>query len=540
MIMFNDILNRREFLKTIGLGTATFIVSDCIGATQRPTDKRARRPNILFAISDDQSWPHAGAYGCKFVNTPAFDKVAREGILFNYAYCPAPQCSPARAALLTGRNIWQLEEAGTHSSIFPSKFQVYPDLLEAAGYHIGFTGKPWHPGNDEHILRLSGRKRNPAGPEFNKRFLDSAPAEGIRYHKKFDDYAGNFEDFLSKRPEGAPFCFWYGAHQPHRRYEKGSGLRAGKKLEDVKVPSFLPDTKEVRSDLLDYALEIDWFDTHLGRMIQMLEKMGELDNTLIVVTGDNGMPFPRAKANLYEQGTHVPLAIRWGAEVKGGRVVDDFVSFIDLAPMFLEAAGLKPPEEMTGRSLINVLTSNKSGRVDLKRDRVFTGRERHSHSRPDNLGYPSRAIRTYEYLYIRNFKPDRWPAGDPEGYHDIDNSPTKTFLLENRDKRRIRKLFELAFAKRPAEELYAIKKDPGCLHNLVEDPAYAKAASTLRAELEQVLKEQKDPRILGYGDIFESYPRFGGMRKKFKGFKQRGEYNPEYRKKAEALMNKVK
>jgi len=529
--MSHNILNRRDFLKTIGLGTAAFIAPGCIGATQRLAEKHTRRPNILLAISDDQSWPYAGAYGCKFVNTPAFDRIAREGVLFNYAYCPAPQCSPARAALLTGRNIWQLEEAGTHGSLFPRKFKVYTDLLEAAGYHVGYTCKGWGPGSWE----AGGWTRNPAGPEYNER-TNTPPANRINKN----DYAGNFEDFLKKRPEGKPFCFWYGCKEPHRSYEEGSGLRAGKKPKDAEVPSFLPNNKLVQSDLLDYGVEIDWFDTHLGRMIRMLEKMGELDNTIIVVTGDNGMPFPRAKANLYEQGTHVPLAIRWGDKVKGGRAVDDFVSFIDLAPTFLEAAGLKIPPEMTGRSLMSVLTSNKSGRVDPKRDRVFTGRERHTHARPDNLGYPCRAIRTYEYLYIRNFEQDRWPAGNPEGYYDIDSSPTKTFLLENKGNERGRKLFELACSKRPAEELYAIKKDPGCLQNLAEDPAYAKVTKRLRAELERVLKEQKDPRILGYGDIFDSYPRFSHMREEFEGFKEQGKYNPRYKRKAEALMNKVK
>ena len=136
-------------------------------------------------------------------------------------------------------------------------------------------------------------------------------------------------------------------------YEQGSGVRAGKRLQDVEVPPYLPDCEEVRSDLLDYALEIEWFDTHLGRMLDRLEGMGELENTIVVVTGDNGLPFPRAKANLYEQGMHVPLAICWGAEVAGGRTVTDLVSFADLAPTLLDAVGLEASSEMTGRSLMN-------------------------------------------------------------------------------------------------------------------------------------------------------------------------------------------
>ncbi|MFH1741695.1 MAG: sulfatase, partial [bacterium] len=406
--------NRRRFLKKTIWGTMGLI-----GGTRLPfvygddTDgSKSGRPNILFAMTDDWSWPHAGAYGDPVVKTPAFDRVAREGCLFTQAFAAAPQCSPNRAAILTGRNIWQLEEAGTHYSLFPNKFAVYPDLLEDAGYCVGGTGKLWSPGN----WQEGGRARNPVGPEFNNRKMESVPTEGIL----LPDYAGNFKEFFEKRPKEKPFCFWYGGHEPHRKYAKGSGLESGKKPEDVQVPPFLPDNAEVRSDFLDYYLEVEWFDRHLGRMLELLEESGELENTILVVTGDNGMPFPRAKATLYEYGTHMPLAICWPKRVPGGRVIHDLTSSIDFAPTFLEAAGLTPPSDMTGRSLLDLLTSDQSGGVDGTRNEVFTGRERHSHSRPDNIGYPSRAIRTDQYLYIRNFKPDRWPIGDPEGFHDID------------------------------------------------------------------------------------------------------------------------
>jgi len=511
--------SRKEFLTTMGLGAASLALAG-IGCTG---GRSGKRPNILLAIADDQSWPHTGAYGSRIVKTPAFDRIAREGILFTHGYCPAPQCSPARAALLTGKNIWQLEEAGTHASYFPAKFQVYPDLLETAGYFVGYTGKPWSPGN----WQDSGWSRNPAGPGYNDRQLDQVPAEGISSL----DYAGNFEDFLQARSDDQPFCFWYGCREPHRRYEDGSGLKAGKRLADAQAPPFLPDNDLIRGDMLDYGLEIDWFDRHLGQMIKMLEDAGELDNTLIVVTADNGMPFPRAKANLYDKGTHVPLAMRWGDRIEGGRVVDDFVSFIDFAPTFLEAAGLALPGDMTGRSLLPILLSSVSGRIDPARDHVLTGRERHTHARPDNVGYPARAIRTHAYLYIRNLKPDRWPAGNPggEGYYDIDGSPSKAFILEHRAEQGMDRLFDLSVGQRPAEELYHITDDPDCIHNLADDPAHAAIKGQLWTKLEQALKAQGDPRILGQGDIFDSYPRISRMRGDiFEGFAERGRYNPEY------------
>jgi uncharacterized sulfatase len=518
---------RRDFLKSATGGTLGMLVGSAAisrrgvaGAAKTP----ARRPNILLAISDDQSWLHTGVMGCKTVNTPAFDRVAREGVLFTNAFGAAPQCSPCRAALLTGRHIWQLEEAGTHASNFPIKFQVYPDLIEAAGYFVGGTGKLWGPGE----WKTNGRPRNPAGPAFNRRTLKEKPSKGLNNN----DYAGNFQDFLQRRPKDKPFCFWYGGTEPHRQYEKGIGLQSGKKIEDVVVPPFLPDVPEIRSDILDYCFEIDWFDKHLGAMLRLLEEAGELDNTIILVTSDNGMSFPNSKANMHEYGTHMPMAIRWPAGAKGGRVVEDLIPFIDIAPTFLEAAGLTPPAAMTGKSFLDVLASDKSGRVDPKREKVLTGRERHTHARPDNVGYPSRAIRTYDYLFILNFKPDRWPAGDPEGYHDIDGSPSKTYMMEHRTSEKVAPLFPLAFGKRPAEELYDIKKDPGCLTNLADRAEFAAIKKRLRAELERSLTEQGDPRMSG-SDIFDSYPRYSPMRPELGGFAEQGQYNPKFQPKGE-------
>jgi uncharacterized sulfatase len=305
----------------------------------------AERPNVLLAIADDWCFPHASAYGCDFVGTPAFDRVAREGVLFNHAFTATPGCSPSRAALLTGKHSWLLREAGTHASSFPKDLAVYPDLLEQAGYFVGFCGKGWGPGN----FKISGRERNPAGPAFNVPLADPPP--GIAN----TDYAASFADFLKKRPKDRPFSFWYGGKEPHRAYAKGSGLAAGKKLGDAQVPPFLPDTPEVRSDLLDFALEVEYFDAQLGKMLATLEAAGELENTLVIVCSDNGMPFPRAKANLYEYGTHMPLAIRWPARVKGGRTVDDFAGHVDLAPTILTAAGVSVPADMTGKSLLPTL-----------------------------------------------------------------------------------------------------------------------------------------------------------------------------------------
>ena len=489
---------RRNFLKKAGPGASALALPRFAGAARKG-------PNILFALADDWSWPFAGIAGDRSVTSTAFDRVAREGVMFRHAHAVAPTCSASRASILTGQWFARLGPGADLWGTLPAKFAVYPDLLERAGYHVGFTGKGWGPGN----WKAGGRERNPAGPAYQTRTA-KPPATGM--HRC--DYAANFNDFLKQRGQRQPFCFWYGGFEPHRPYEKGSGLRAGKKLADARVPPCLPDVPEVRGDLLDYALEIDWFNTHLERMMGTLERVGELENTLIVVSGDNGLPFPRCKANLYRWGTNVPLAVRWGETIKGGRVVDDYISLSDLAPMFLEAAGLKPAAGMTARSFLDVLTSGDSGWIDPKRNRVFTGRERHTPAQPNSPGgYPMRAIRTRDYLYIRNYKPDRFPAGSAAGalrpYRDIDNSPTKTFMIEHHDDPRVANLFELGFGKRPAEELYTLRDDPGQLKNLAADAHFDAIREKLSAELTAELKRLKDPRALGGGDAFDHYEYFG-------------------------------
>ena len=459
-----------------------------------------------MCISDDQSWQHTGINGCKAVRTPNFDRIAREGVLFTNAFCAAPSCTPSRSSILTGQEIWRLEQGGTLIGALPAKFRVYPDLLESAGYHVGYVHKGWSPGN----YKAGGWDHNPAGSKEYSTHQVDPPYVGI----KKTDYSANFEDFLKDRPVDKPFYFWFGCKEPHRVFDVGSGRRIGKKLGDVKVPAFLPDTHEIRSDILDYLVEIEWFDEHLGRMLDMIDERDELDNTLIVVTSDNGMAFPRAKCNLYDHGTRMPLAIRWADRIKGGRTVDDFVSLSDLSPTFLEAAGLYVPSEMTGRSLMKILLSRKSGRIEKDRDRVFTAIERHTWCRPNGAGYPSRAIRTNRWLYIRNYEADRWPAGDPDfdshaqgSYGDIDNGPTKTYMIEHKDDPKVAPLFELGFGKRPAEELYDVLKDPDQVNNLAANTAYFEVKQRLRDQLEEYQRKTKDPRAEGKSP-WDYYPHY--------------------------------
>ena len=467
----------------------------------------AERPNVLFIIADDASRSSFGVYGSKYVNTPHFDRLANEGVRFENAFNCNPKCSPARACLLTGRYSWQLEEACNHQPFLSDKWVFYPYLLQDAGYFVGYTGKGWGPG--VWLGEAQGgnsNNKNPAGIPYQKKTL-KPPYKGISN----GDYAGNFGLFLDDKPADRPFCFWLGTREPHRSYELNSYQKAGKNLDDVTVPGYYPDNGTIRGDLADYALEVEWYDTHIGRAVQELADRKLLDNTLIIATSDHGMPFPRAKGQIYEESFRVPMAVRWGEKIKPGRIVTDFVTFPDVAPTILEVAGVQLHEQMTGKSFLDVLLAEGSGRIDAARDHTLLGKERHDLGRTDgdlvSVGYPVRALRNDQYLYVKNFEPDRWPVGDPEyGFLNCDNSPTKSYLLLQQSNPEQRKFFEMSFGKRPGEELYDIKKDPDCLENLAMNEQFADVKSKMWDQLQKELTAQQDPRILGQGRIFDFYP----------------------------------
>jgi len=463
------------------------------GCSTPEPKQEAERPNILVIMADDWGWPNAGAYGDRAVMTLAFDTLAQGGVLFERAYVSAPSCTSSRAAMLTGQYHWRLFESANLWSTLQASIPVYPDLLETAGYFVGYSGKGWGPGKFE----IGGRSRNPAG----------------------DQYA-HFFRFLEKRPKDRPFCYWHGSSDPHRPYQEGDGRIAAIDTELISVPPHLPDDPVVRNDIADYLSEVERFDRTVARLLARLEETGEAENTIVVMTGDNGMPFPRCKANLYDCGTHVPLVIRWPHKIAAGRTVDDFVSLTDLAPTLLDVAGLPVPVEMTGRSLWPLLSGAEVGGED--RSFVVTGKERHCQAQEgdDAGGTPMRAVQTREYLYIRNYRPDRWPAGTPNylnahffgsWYGDVDNGPTKLLMIDRKDQGEPwSRLFGLAFNHRPAEELYDLKRDPGQLVNVAGDPAYKEARKQLSGRLESILRETGDPRLGPDPDQFDRYPYYGG------------------------------
>jgi N-sulfoglucosamine sulfohydrolase len=507
----------------------------------------ADRPNILFCFADD--WGrYASAYAKldgpgginDVIQTPNFDRVAREGVLFRRAFVSAPSCTPCRSALLSGQHFWRTGRGAIlRGAVWDGSQPAYPLLLRDSGYHIGETYKVWSPGTPGDAPYGAGKHAyEKAGGRFNQfsqnvtRMVTEGRTADIAKQSLYNEVLDNFNAFLSARPADQPFCYWFGPTNVHRKWTKGSGKALwGINPDDLKgkMPPFLPDVPEMREDLADYFGEVQAFDAALGVLLKRLEETGELDNTMIVVSGDHGAPgFPHGKCNLYDFGSSVSLAMRWGG-AKGGRVVDDLVSLTDLAPTFLELGGVAVPDRMTGRSLVEVLQSEKSGQVDPSRTAVFIGRERHvENARADFMPYPQRAIRTHDFLYIVNVKLDRWPLGDPYRL-DSDNPPTakelteetrvslpdedagpaKAWLVGVRNDPKWKSHFDWVYGKRPREELYDLRVDPHQTKNVAADPTYAESRGELEKRLMDELRRTGDPRLVDEGKSFETPPLAG-------------------------------
>lgn len=510
-------MNKMNIILNLIVASALFFAASqsATASVSNGNKPEAKRPNILIAISDDQSWIHSSVEGSPFVQTPNLQAIADGGFYFENAYAASPGCSPSRAALLTGQHHWMIGPAGTHGSSFPAHYTTITDRLEETGYKVGFTGKGWGPG----MWDQGGRDKNPAGHEYNKILLEEKPIKGISNK----DYVGNFDQFMSERKEGEPFFFWYGGHEPHLSYAEGEHREA--ELKKVVVPAYLPDSKVSRSTLLDYAYEINHFDDHLGKIVASLKAAGELENTLIIVTSDNGMPMPRTKATGYEYGVHVPLAVHWGKDLAKGKVINEPVGFVDISATIMEVASGKVPEDIVGESLLGLL----EGKVkSLDDDRaVYSGRERQTAARYQNMSFPQRMMRRGDYLVIWSMKPERDPAGQPtelidgklaephSAYYDIGPSLIKKELIAKREDPYFAPFYHLAVDKRPEWQLFNVEKDPANLTDLATKPEYSKLLEEYKQQLTKTMTETGDPRALGYGYVWENYPRSKGSMRYF-------------------------
>ena len=462
---------------------------------KKPGDTGYQRPNFLFITSDDQSWLHTSYAGYGFVDTPNFDKIATRGVYFENAYAAAPSCTASRSATLTGQYPWRLRSAAVLGSEWPADIATYPQILKQHGYHVGYTGKGWGPG------KINDYAKTPDG----KNYYFAAKKPKFWQRRPPHPQATSLALFLQQKPKQQPFAFWIGIREPHRPYDAGDVKRFRNADRSKFLPAFLPDTPRVREDLAGYLGQIEKYDKILGQIIEQLKDYDVMDNTIIVVTSDNGMPFGRAKIQNYQYGVHVPLAIYWPGVTHGKQRVEDMVGLYDVAPTFLEAALVPVPDTMNGKSLVNILYSNRSGQIENDRNAVITMTERHSpDARPDGTGYPTRAIYTQTEALIKNYFPERWPAGDD--YKEAEAA----LLVDEKTGNLLEPYFSYATAKRPALEFYSLTSDPYQLHNLANDPVsnpvQASRVAALKNRLETSLRDSGDPLQLTGKDKFSTYP----------------------------------
>lgn len=501
------------------------------------------RWNILFVFADD--W---GRYASCYkgldgrpglndvIKTPNVDRVAREGALFKNAFVNAPSCTPCRSSLLSGRYFFNCARGAIlNGAVWDPDIPSFPLMLLDSGYQIGKSYKVWSPGApaDAPIggQKYAYEKAGVMPQHFSNHampMVEGGMSVPDAREKILAQVRGNFDAFLADRQPGKPWLYFFGPTTTHRTWKKGSGKKLWGIEPDAikgKLPKFLPDVPEVREDVADYLGECQAVDAYVGVLMKRLEETGELEHTIVVVSGDHGMPgVPSGKCNLYDHGVSVALVVRLPGGT-GGRIVEDIVRLPDLAPTFMEIGGVKPPDGLYGRSLLPLLQSGKSGQIDPSRTWAVTGRERHvSVAREGNLPYPMRALHTKDFVYIRNFAPDRWPMGMPGAvtetsepspdalehnthiaFADMDASPTKAWMVQHRHDSQWTWLYDFAFGKRPAEELYDLRKDPDMIINIAAEPDYKTTKEQMSAQLMTTLNDAGDPRVSA-DPVFEKPP----------------------------------
>ena len=520
------------------------LLSICLLAFGGDSTADPSRPNVLLFFADD--WGrYASIYADAetpslndLISTPNIDRIGREGVVFENAFVPVASCSPCRASLATGRYFWNcgsgafLNGKASNWKGHANPMQRLPkfaDQIRESGYYVQKSQKTFAftPSPRPKKVRAMGKVGYQRYGLYVGSATDKAQREA-RHEEILANCRQEIQQVLTGRGKEQPFFFVFGSINAHRPYVADSGKNLwGIDPDSLQglLPKFLPDAHDVRRDFSDYLGEVLALDLMLGVMLETLADSGELDNTVIILSGDHGIPgIPRGKTNCYDLATRVPLLVRWPKGIPAGRRINDFVSLMDLGPTLLELSGNKVPASMDGRSFLPQLTSDRAGWIDAARDSVIIGRELHFHNaRPGNVPYPMRAVRSKDHLYIRNFKPERWPMGNPfdaasvkeadalyamglattPAYRDLDGSLTKAFMMSQQASSDFEKLFRLTMHPRPSEELYDLASDPDQLVNLAQDPKYSDILSSLRDQVDQVMKDSNDPRLQ---DAFDRLP----------------------------------
>jgi uncharacterized sulfatase len=425
-------------------------------AVPDPAGAAAGKPDVVLFLADDFGWADCSPYGGAEVPTPNMERVAKAGMTFTHAFVASPSCAPSRAALLTGLDPMRNGAMLNHSRP-RADLKKWPAYFRDLGYEVVAFGKVAH------------------YAQVTEYGFDHAAH--FKYHE--DDCVEAAVRWLAARKPGRPLCLLVGTNWPHVPWPKETTLDPAA----LKLPPTFVDTRETRLARVRYLAAVANADRDLGLVYDAARKhLG--NDTLFVFTSDHGAQFPFGKWNAYDAGIRTPLLAVWPGHVKPGSTSGAMVSWIDLLPTCLDAAGAKPPDGLSGWSFLGVLR----GEGDAHREKVFV-----THSGDGAMNrYPLRAVRTRDRKYIRNLDPtaehhthiDKAAGGDGRDYWGSWVEKAKTDPAAAAVVRR--------YHTRPAEELYDLAADPWELNNLAADPLHARTLKSLRADLDAWMRDQGD------------------------------------------------
>lgn len=462
-------------LLTAALPLATGVAPSVLEA-----ELNANGPNTVFITLDDMNWDSVGAYGSPVPNiTPNMDRLAREGMRFQHAYVQSPSCVPSRNALITGRYPHTSGVTGFFNVV--ADFQTLPEALRDNGYFTGVVNKP--------------RDSSPNGN--HDRFWDYHRILTNDIKRDPEVYADTMNVFLDEAAEhDGPFFCMVNIADPHKPFfNEPKSIKQGSNVppsriygpDEVPVPPTLPDHPEIREEMANYYNSVKRGDDCIAAVLDTLEERGLMDNAVIMLISDHGMPLPYAKSTLYREGLRTPWIVRWPGVVEPNSVDDEhLISAIDFAPTVLDIVGAPTPEGMQGQSFKPLLMGDRQE----NRDYIFAEFNDNAAGKPR----PSRAIHGERYGYIFN----AWGTGD---YPFVSawtwhNAYKVMQRMAKRDDAVAERFRFLRF--RTVEELYDFEADPYALNNLIDDPAYRDVAEKLRLELEAWMVETEDPVLAAF------------------------------------------
>lgn len=424
-----------------------------------PTATKTTKPNVLYLHSHDtgryvQPYGHA-------IPTPAYQRLAEEGVLFRQNFCIGPTCSPSRAALLTGQTPHSCGQLGLAHRGFE---------LEHPERHLAWTLR-----NNGYIATLVGVQhvvRNDPGktgyehvPELKTRKAEHVLPAAL---KVLSEHAAG--------PRTQPFYLDVGFIETHRVFHQVDRSKSG--AEDARYgmpPAVLPDTPETRQDMADFKASARVLDDAMGKILDALDEHGMSENTLVVLTTDHGIAFPHMKCNLTDHGTGVLLIVRGpasAAALRGGKVVDALVTHLDVYPTVCDVTGIEHPDWLQGKSLIPLA----SGEVERLHDEIFGEVNYHA------AYEPQRSVRTDRWRYIRRYD----SVGKPILANCDDGLSKEVWMRHGWPEQ-----------DTVQEQLYDVMFDPQERHNLADDARHAETLEQMKGRLERWMRATTDPLLKG-------------------------------------------